>query len=97
MVIKLFVIGIIFIFMIFIVLSTRWLIKSSNTAFEGLDTLKTQCLEVKTKEELQKCWDKFKQLQKQSFHRHHYHMLHEIYGILEAKHHDYVGNNAENN
>jgi hypothetical protein len=81
----------------FIFFCTRWLIKRSVNTFDGLDNLKTQCLEINTKEELQECWKKFKQLQKQSFHKHHYHILHEIYGILEAKHHDYIGNNAANN
>ena len=94
MVITTIIIGILF--FTFVILSTKWIIKSSTNAFEGLDALKAQCLEIKNKEDFQKCLDEFKRLQKISFHRHHYMELHEIYGILKAKTHDHVNNNATN-
>jgi len=81
---------------IFVVLSTKWLVRSSNNVYNGLDELKSNCLNIKTTEDYNQCYDHFKQLQRKSFHRHHSMALYEIYGILESKHHDYVNSNAEN-
>lgn len=80
----------------FIFASAKWLVKNSNNTFEGLDALKSQCLDIKNKEDLQKCLDEFNRLQKISFHKHHYMELHEIYGILKVKTYDHVNNNATN-
>lgn len=84
-----------FVFLLsFMILSTRWLIKLSSNVYNGLDELKNNCLSIKTTEDYNQCWDKFQQLQKKSFHKHHHMGLYEIYGILESKHHDYVNNAA---
>lgn len=77
----------------FVGISSRWLRKKSDSIYDDINILKTQCLEINNKEEYNKCFEEYKRLVKLSFVRYHRMMLSEIYGIIETKHHDHADNN----